>query len=270
MGGKAYLTNWLCGFIPEHVTYVEPFCGASHLLFAKPLSQVEILNDIDDNLVNLYKVIQNDEKRQKLINILNETPYSRSVFRSWKYGDKTTLDDIEKAVRYFYLSKASFAGDVSFGGFACPSRSTRRNPARTYQNSIDALEHIAKRLKGVTFECLDYQKCIGGYDSEQSLFYIDCPYHRHEVYYGDTFTEKDHYKLSNILHSVRGKVMLSHYECDTYNELYSDWNKYTFQSFKGSHKSTGESKPKTQECLFTNFEPQIKTQGLFNGNKSIN
>src|SRR3990172_1248737 len=165
-GGKAWLSQWLCSFLPEHLCYVEPFAGGAKLLFAKEPSPIEVLNDSDNNLVNLYRCIQNAEKRQKLINILNETPYSRSVFQSWKYGDKTTLDDIEKAGRYFFLCKASFAGDVERGGFGVPSKSTNRNPAMTYQNSIDALEHIGERLKGVTMECLDYAECISRYDSE--------------------------------------------------------------------------------------------------------
>lgn len=263
VGGKAYLSQWLCSFLPEHTLYCEPFAGGAKLLFSKKPSKIEILNDIDNNLVNLYRVIQNNEKRHKLVDILNETPYSRSIFQSWKYGDKTALDDIEKVARYFFLCKASFAGDVERGGFAVPSKATGRNPAMTYQKSIDALEHIAKRLKGVTIECLDYQECIRRYDSPESLFYIDCPYYGHEDYYGDSFTEKDHYELSSILHSIKAKVMLSHYECDTYNRLYSDWCKYTYQSFKGSHKSTGEEKPKTIEVLYCNFEPQIKTRSLF-------
>jgi DNA adenine methylase len=62
MGGKSYLSKWLCSFIPEHITYVEPFCGGAKLLFVKEHSPVEILNDIDNNLVNLYRIIQNDER----------------------------------------------------------------------------------------------------------------------------------------------------------------------------------------------------------------
>jgi len=260
MGGKYYLAGWLSEMIPSHVLYCEPFCGASHLLFAKEPSPIEILNDRADMLINLYKVIQDNKKRQELIRILNKTPYSRSIFNHFRKS--APQDDIEKAVRYFYLCKSSFAGDVERGGFACPSKGTGRNPAQTYQNSIDALEHIAKRLKGVTIECLDYADCIQRYDSPETLFYIDCPYYGHEHYYGDIFTENDHYTLSDILYSVKAKVMLSHYECDTYNRLYQDWNKFTYESFKGSHKSTGGEKPKTVEVLYCNFEKEQR--GLFN------
>ena len=102
------------------------------------------------------------------------------------------------------------------------------------------------------------------YDSPESLFYIDCPYYGAEYYYGDAFTEKDHYTLSDILHSVKAKVMLSHYECDLYDQLYKGWNRFEYISFKGSHKSEGEGKPKTVEALYCNFESEIKARGLFN------
>ena len=64
MGGKYYLAGWLSEMIPSHVLYCEPFCGASHLLFAKEPSPIEILNDRADMLINLYKVIQDNKKRQ--------------------------------------------------------------------------------------------------------------------------------------------------------------------------------------------------------------
>lgn len=159
IGGKAMLTGWLKGFIPEHTCYVEPFAGSASLLFAKLASRVEILNDIDGELISIYRCIQNREKRLKLAEMLNELPYSRQVFNGLKYGKDTPWGDIEKAARYFYLSRASFAGDTIRGGFAVPSV-TGRNPARSYQNAINSLENAAERLQGITIECLPYQECI--------------------------------------------------------------------------------------------------------------
>jgi len=207
VGGKAYLSQWLCSFLPEHLCYVEPFAGGAKLLFAKEPSPIEVLNDSDNNLVNLYRCIQNAEKRQKLINILNETPYSRSVFQNWKYGDEMTLNDIEKAGRYFFLCKASFAGDVERGGFGIPSKGTGRNPARTFRTAIDSLDIIADRLKNAVIECLDYADCIPRYDSPDTLFYCDPPYMDAEHYYGNTFTQDDHRTLANLLREVKGVAM---------------------------------------------------------------
>lgn len=182
VGGKAYLSQWLCSFLPEHTLYCEPFAGGAKLFFAKEPSPVEILNDLDNKIVNLYRVIQNDEKRQKLIKLLNETPYARSVFNHFKKSE--TQDDIEKAGRYFFLCKASFAGDLERGGFGMPSKGTGRNPARTFRTAIDSLDIIADRLKNAVIECLDYADCIKRYDAEGTLFYADPPYLNTEHYYG--------------------------------------------------------------------------------------
>jgi DNA adenine methylase len=267
MGGKYYLTGWLSEKIPEHVCYVEPFCGAGHLLFDKRHSAVEVLNDIDNHLVNFFRVIQVPEKRQALIDRLAFMPYSRSIWREvrtrWKQGD-IPHDEIEQAAEWFYLNRTTFSGDQRLGGFACPSI-TGRNPAQSYFNAIDGLEAVAQRLRGVTLECLDFQEVIQRYDSPDTLFYCDPPYLDADKYYRDYFSLEDHRKLSEILHSIQAKAMISHYECATYNELYMCWNKYIFRSFKGSSKSnTGQEKPKIQEVLYTNFKPPLKNRSLFN------
>ncbi|MBF8277981.1 MAG: hypothetical protein HW390_3054 [Candidatus Brocadiaceae bacterium] len=266
MGGKSLLTGWLCRYVPGHRLYCEPFAGGAKLFFAKEPSVISVLNDVNDMLVNLYRCIQNTEKRQRLMTLLNETPYARSVFQAWKYGDETPQSDVEMAARFFYLCKSSFAGDIERGGFAIPSKGTNRNPAQTYQNSIGMLEIVSQKLKGVTLECLDFQACIRRYDSPDTLFYCDPPYLGAGHYYErGNFTQEDHhYRLSEILHNVQAAVMVSHYECDTYNLLYQGWNKYTFESFKGSSKAySGESKPVTIECLWTNFEARKIQKALW-------
>ena len=266
MGGKYYLTGGLSQYIPEHTAYIEPFCGAGHLLFSKESSQVEVLNDIDDHLIAFFKVIQHPETRQALVDRLDYMPYSRSLWNEirsqWKAGD-IPENEIERVSWWFYLNRTTFSGDQKRGGFGIPSKGTGRNPAQSYYNAIDSLEHISRRLRGVTIECLDYADCIQRYDSEDTLFYCDPPYWDSEHYYGDSFSHEDHHRLSELLHGIKGQAMVSHYDNELYSTLYKGWNKYTYQSFKGSHKAEpGTEKPVTVECLYTNFEP-VKTRGLF-------
>jgi len=267
-GGKFYLRDFLVQYIPQHTCYIEPFCGAGHLLFSKTLSQVEVINDIDGHLIAFFQVIKDHEKRQKLIEILEYMPYSRKLWQDirtqWKAGN-IPEDEIERSAQWFYLNRTTFAGDQKRGGFAIPS-TTGRNPVQSFRNAVDSLKAIAERLRNVCIENLPYQECIKRYDSPETLFYCDPPYLSHEGYYAkDAFTEQDHYRLANILHSVKAKVMLSHYECGLYDQLYKGWQRYEYSSFKGSHKSEGGGKPKTVECLYTNFEP-VKTKGLFDEN----
>ena len=266
-GGKYFLRNWLVQKIPPHTLYVEPFCGASHLLFAKIPSKVEIVNDIDDNLIVFFKVIQNPETRQVLIDRLDYMPYSRKLWRvyreKWKCGDLPE-NEIERAAMWFYLNKSTFSGDQKRGGFAIPS-CTGRNTATTFRNTIESLGVTARRLKNITIENLDYKDCILKYDSQDSLFYCDPPYLDAEHYYGrGNFMHDDHYSLAELLHEVKGKAMITHYQNGLYDDLYKDWYRYEFEGFKGSHKAgTGAKKPKTIEVLYCNFEPKTKQVKLF-------
>lgn len=201
-----------------------------------------------------------------LTNLLNYMPYSRSLWQeiraNWKQGN-IPGDEIEQVAQWFYLNRSTYGADMRHGGFAVPS-TTGRNPAQSFRTAIDSLENIARRLRNVTIENLSYAECIRRYDSQDTLFYCDPPYLNAEHYYGkDTFTQEDHYKLAELLHGIKGKAMVSHYQNSLYDDLYRGWNRYGYSSFKGSHKSTGEEKPRTQEVLYCNFKPRQKT--LFAG-----
>jgi len=264
IGGKAMLTGWLSQHMPGHVCYAEIFAGAGHMLFSKRPALVEVLNDADSSLINFFEVLKADTKREKLVQTLEYMPYSRALWQDiryrWKAGDYPQ-DEIKKAAEWFYLNRSTFGGDMLSGGFALPS-TTGRNPAQSFCTAIDSFEHVASRLRGVTIECLDYADCIERYDSEDTLFLCDPPYISAEGYYGDTFTENSHLRLAELLHCVKGKVMLSHYQNSLYDDLYADFNRYEYQSFKGSYKAcTGEAKPITTEILYTNFKPLRR--GLF-------
>lgn len=264
MGGKYYLISWISQYIPEHVCYVEPFCGAGHLLFSKESSQVEVINDIDSHLIAFFRLLKDVTKRSKLIQTLDNMLYSRRLWQeirsSWKQGN-IPQNEVERAAWWYCLNRTCFSGDQRLGEFAVPS-TTGRNPAQSYRTAIDTFEDIARRLRNVTVENLSYQKCIRRYDSDTTLFYCDPPYLDAEHYYGNSFTLQDHYKLAEILREVRGKVMVSHYKNGLYDELYKDWYRQEYRSFKGSSKFTGGTKPKTLEVIYCNFET-IKNRGLF-------
>ncbi|MBM4054416.1 MAG: DNA adenine methylase [Planctomycetes bacterium] len=266
IGGKGMLSGWLRQFIPEHVCYVEPFCGSAGLLFAKEPARVEILNDCDNHLISFFNVLKNPEKRERLINSLENLPFSRRLWQEirqhWKHCMYPS-DEVLRSAWWFFLNRSCFGGDQRYGGFACPSISGR-NPAKTFRNIVDSLEHIAGRLQDVTIECLDYAECIRRYDSENTFFYIDAPYYGSEHYYGNSFTENDHYGLAELLHGIKGKVMVSHCQNSLYDSLYGGFNCYYRQSFKGSYKSNnGVEKPKIIECVWLNYQPE----SLFEGKK---
>lgn len=265
-GGKHLLSASLSQKIPKHVCYVEVFAGAGHLLFAKRPSQVEVINDTDSLLITFFNVLKSSRKRKYLIYLLDNMPYSRLLWqcirRRFKIGDYP-VNDIERAAQWYFLNRSTFSGDQLRGGFAVPSV-TGRNPAQSFRTAIASFDDVAERLQNVTIECLDYADCIQRYDSKDTLFFCDPPYLNVEHYYSkDSFMHDDHYKLADLLHGVKAKVMITHYQNGLYDELYKDWQRYEYSSFKGSHKSDGEVKPKTTEVLYTNFDQPVKTKNLF-------
>src|SRR3989339_940556 len=144
IGGKYYLAGWLSEMIPSHVLYCEPFCGAGHLLFSKEFSPVEILNDIDSHLIGFFELLKDDTKRSKLIQTLDNMPYSRRLWQEirsgWNQGN-ISQNEIERAAWWYYLNRTTFSGDQKRGGFAMPSI-TGRNPVQSFRNAVDSLKAI--------------------------------------------------------------------------------------------------------------------------------
>ena len=258
IGGKYFMKNWLLQKIPKHKIYVEPFAGAAHLFFAKPQSKIEILNDLDSHLTCFFRVIQNPEKRVNLVQVLDEIPYSRNEFvtikHRWRNGDFPE-DETRRVAEWYFLNKASFAADFKRGGFATVTRKSFRNPCKGFRNSVNTFKDIGERLKDVTFECVNFDACILKYDTADTFFYVDCPYLGSRDYYSQSFTEAHHRQLAKILHSVKGKVVASHYSNSIYDDLYKDWNRDEFDSFTGSITMSNQKNNKrtTKEMVFCNF-----------------
>jgi DNA adenine methylase len=267
MGGKYFLKDWLTQKLPGHALYCEPFCGAGHLLFSKPVSKVEVINDIDNHLINFFAVLKDSEKRQKLIETLDYMLYSRSIWQDireqWREGNLPD-DEIERASWWFYLNRTCFSGDQKRGGFAVPSI-TGRNPIISFRNTVDSLYSVAERLKNVCIENLDYKECIQRYVSKDTLFYCDPPYWNTEHYYNkDSFAQEDHLILAKLLNGINSKVMVSHCQNSLYDELFKGWHRYEYSTFKGSHKAEKDTeKPRVIEVLYCNFEPEHKINALF-------
>jgi DNA adenine methylase len=110
IGGKRTLAKKIIALFPEHTAYVEPFCGGAQVLFQKEPSKVEVLNDLDGEIVNFFRVCQ--AHHEELIRYFRFVLVSRKWFELQKTTDPATLTDIQRAVRYLYILKGSFASLV--------------------------------------------------------------------------------------------------------------------------------------------------------------
>jgi DNA adenine methylase len=232
----------------------------------KGFSKTTIINDSDAHLIAFWKTLQDAVQRKQLISLLDGMLYSRAAWYElrarWK--SNTIPDDPVKAsAEWYFLNRATYAADMQGGGFIGYAQG--RNMCKTFRNAVGQLHEAGELVKGWIIENLPFQECIKRFDGSNVVFFADAPYFLpgQRKHYQQDFTLGDHETLAKLLANIKGRALVSHYENDTISELYSGWNCYKFESFTGS--SNGESKPKTVECLWTNFEARKTQKVLFPG-----
>jgi len=217
MGGKARLVKYLLPLVPPHKCYVEVFGGGAALLLNKPQSKVEVYNDLDDELFNLFRVVREDPER--FVRSFDLMLYSRTQRELYK-AMATPKTPLERAVRYWYLLNTSYSGDIH-GGFRGAGVTTT-NEARTFFAKLRDVYAVAERLRNVIIEHMDFRKLLSLYDSPRTFFFCDPPYFSSSLdYYDESFVGSDHAALSRALDNVRGKWLLIYDDCPEVRALYS-------------------------------------------------
>lgn len=270
-GGKFRLAPRLVDVLPPHRVYTEVFGGAASVLMRKPRSYAEIYNDLDGEVVNVFRVLQNARKAARLEHLLRITPFARGEFL---LGYKSGRTDIERARRTIIRSFMGFAsGAVSqtkasragFNtringtmktGFRWDSNRSGTTPAADWRNYADALPAFVERLQGVVIEQRDALEILAKMDRDDALHYVDPPYpmsvrssdrcdakhrYRHEM------TDADHERLAEVLRAMKGMVIISSYPGAFYDSLYSGWRvlSWTGGQFCGS-KNSWRSRTRTE------------------------
>jgi len=202
-GGKSRLAPKIISLIPKHTCYVEPFAGGAWVLFKKEPSRAEILNDRDDNIVALYRVIQHHP--EEFLRQYRTLFVSRRIFELLKLTDDRTLTDIQRAVKWFYILKVGFGSRMASPTFGYGTD----GPPRL--NLIDlepTILEIHWRLAQVTIENLPYGDVLARYDRPHTFFYLDPPYYGMKVYRFN-FEEADFTALARALSGIEGKFLMS-------------------------------------------------------------
>ncbi|MBT0666598.1 DNA adenine methylase [Geobacter pelophilus] len=203
IGGKRRLAKHILPLIPEHTCYVEPCAGAAAILFMKEQSKVEVLNDINLDLVTLYRVVQHH--LEEFLRQFKWALTSRKIFEWLQETPPETLTDIQRAARFFYLQKLSFGGKVDGRTFGTATTSMPRlNLLRLEEDLSQA--HI--RLARVCIEHLTWQRCMTKYDRSHTVFYLDPPYWQTEGY-GVPFGIEQYQEMAEMMRAVKGHAILS-------------------------------------------------------------
>ena len=252
IGGKSRLAKWIISHFPSNytkMTYVEVFGGAGWVLFKKEKSLVEVYNDKDEMLVNLFIVLR--DHFQEFRRRAHRTLYSRRIFTLAveQIRNNYFKDNIDKAVAFAVSVVQSFSGTRHSWSYGISTKSRSEN----WLAFLRRLNEIRYRLSTVQIECLDFRKVIEKYDTPNTLFYLDPPYVGKESYYQGGFTEKDHIELAELLKNIKGKFLLSYYPCELVEELYKDFNWETKEVSKFSSYAKERSRPRGTELLIKNF-----------------
>jgi DNA adenine methylase len=232
-GGKWKIAPWIISFLPSHKIYVELFGGGGSVLLRKPRAYSELYNDLDGEIVNLFKIARDrgDELREKLI----LTPYSREEFILAYEPSDDPLEQARRTVARAFMGFASAAatqgksykGKNPLTGFRSNTNRAGTTTAHDWAHYPDALVGIIERLRGVVLENRNALDIIKIYDTEKTVFYADPPYLPSVRDYGMDYkyemTEEEHIQLAEKLNQVKGKVLISGYHSDLYNELYKGW-----------------------------------------------
>jgi len=202
MGGKSKIAKRLCQLLPEHECYVEVFAGAANLFFVKEKSKVEAINDINSELINLFRVVRWHPRE-----FIRELPFStQNRIDFMDYKRQSGLTDIQKAVRAWFIMKTAFGGK---GGTSHPDFGYgTTGKAHFRRAAFTAVRRCHKRLDGVYIENLDFVDCIQRYDRPHTVFYCDPPYMETGGYKAH-FSNDDHGRLAHILGNIKGKFLLT-------------------------------------------------------------
>jgi len=204
IGGKRRLARHILPLFPKHTCYVEPFCGASALFFLREESaKVEVLNDINQDLVNLYRVVQHH--LEEFVRQFKWALVSRKMYEWLNETPPETLTDVQKAARFYYLQKMSFSGTLNGRTFGI---ATTCPPKLNLLRIEEELSQVHLRLARCLVEHLPWRKCIEKYDREHTLFYMDPPYWKTEGY-GVPFGLEEYKSLAELMKGLKGKAILS-------------------------------------------------------------
>lgn len=253
IGGKRRLADRIFPLFPAHECYVEPFAGGAALFFLRQPAKVEVLNDINGELVNLYRVVQHH--LEEFVRQFKWALTSRTVFEWLKVTRPETLTDIQRAARFFYLQQNAFGGRVDGQSFGTATTAPPLNLLRIEQNLSDA--HL--RLSGVYIEHLPWQDIIKRYDREHTLFYLDPPYWETEGY-GVPFEWSQYEQMAELLSSIKGKAIIS---LNDHPDIRKVFSRYHIESTNIRYTVGGGAGVERGEVLIFSWDVENEPSGLF-------
>lgn len=261
VGGKSRLRKHIIPLIPDHTCYVEPFAGGAWVLFGKKPSPVEVLNDIDEELINFFRILKHQP--EELLKSFEWELASRAEFERLAQLDPSVLSELERAHRFYYIIMAGWGGELNY-----PRFQTSISDGGHGNRLIGALKHLHQRLqpvhdrlRTVIIENLSWEECLDRYDRPKTFIYLDPPYPQNGCNYKYNMQEwDDHHRLAIRLSETKCKWILSSYDVPEVRQMYKGYSIIPIQSYSGMNKKKLSSeRVLNQEVLIANFDMQTST-----------
>lgn len=247
-GAKNRLASWICDYIPEHKVYLEPYFGSGAVFFNKEPCHIETINDLNSDVYNFFKVLRDEGKL--LATALYMTPYSREEYERAYIVDDTD-SDVEKARKFCVKCWQGFGcANLYKNGFRSGQQSNSPNCAKSWGDIPETLKQASERLKQAQIENLPAAELIKRYNTLDVFIYADPPYlpgTRKGYLYKHEMTVEEHKELLEALIKHPGKVLISGYDNDLYNEILVGWNKV-------QKKTQAEKGLARTETLWMNYD----------------
>jgi DNA adenine methylase len=253
LGGKRRLADIIIPRFPPHRCYVEVFAGGAALYFLRQPAEVEVINDVNGDVINLYRVVQNH--LEEFVRQFKWALSSREIFKWMKSTPCETLTDIQRAARFYYLQHQAFGGRVQGQTWGTATTAPAMNLLRI-EESLSAA-HL--RLASAYIERLDWKDCIKRYDREHSFFYMDPPYWQTEGY-GVPFDWAEYETMATLMRTIKGKAMLSINDHPDIRRCFEGFHmvevpiKYTVGGGQGVDRI---------ELIISNWDVEAQPTGLF-------
>lgn len=265
IGGKSQSCKKIVELIPEHDCYIEVFAGGLWTFFCKAPSKIEIINNLNSELINFYRVIQ--RQPDKFMEREKYELYSSDLYyeylQDFYSGKHATLTEVERAFRFFCMIKEAF-GSKFGGGWGY---SGTKNVPSPFFNEFKMVNSVSERLKSAVIDNRDFEDVINSYDNPRVMFYCDPPYMKSDntnYYYKSEkgeFTLSDHQRLFNKLKTIKGKVILTIDDMPWIRERYTKENGFYIIENEVCYSSGGTTNGTNNtrheiELIILNYNPE--------------
>ena len=227
------MANSVAAHFPDpssYTTYIEAFGGGGTMLLSQPIGHVEVYNDIYENVYSLFKVLSDKSMFDEFKHKCDLALYSSQIKAELKADLKSSLSMVDRAFAFWYVNRTSYNG---VGGMNI-MKVIRRGMSKStsdFLSSVDKLKELHDRLSAVIVLNEDSIKLIQRMDSSSAFMYLDPPYHPSTRSSGDyvhDYTEQDHETLISTVLTLKGKILISGYDCKEYDRLLSKFTKVKF------------------------------------------